>query len=180
MDNQKSFDYKDRKYNVMPYDPAWQTRFTAEAETIRKIFGDDIRIEHIGSTSVPDMEGKPCIDVLVIPKDLEIVKAHIADMENAGYIYRGAFVRDDALLFARMEDSSLKANIHFFPEGHSHIPQMLMIRDYLRSHPDEVTGYSNLKKQLYEQHPNDYAKYRKEKDAYMAELIERAKIASQV
>lgn len=178
MDSQKSFDYKDRKYSVMPYDPAWQTRFFTEAEAIRKIFGADINIEHIGSTSVPGMEGKPCIDILVIPKDLEIVKARVADMENAGYIYRGAFVRDDALLFARIEDNSLKASIHFFPEGHSNIPQMLMIRDYLRSHPDEVAGYSNLKKRLYEQYPNDYAEYRKEKDAYMAKLIDRAKIAS--
>jgi GrpB-like predicted nucleotidyltransferase (UPF0157 family) len=174
MENQKSFNYKDRKYKVMPYDSEWQKRFSKEALTIRNIFGEDIRIEHIGSTAVEGMEAKPCIDVLVILKDLEIVKEHISDMENVGYIYRGAFVRDDALLFARIEDNALLANIHFFPEGHLHIKEMIIVRDYLRSHPDEVLKYSDLKKRLYEEYPDDYAGYRKEKDEYMEKLMERA------
>jgi GrpB-like predicted nucleotidyltransferase (UPF0157 family) len=176
MQNQKSFDYKDRKYNVVNYDINWQKIFTNESEVIRNIFGKDIHIEHIGSTSVIGMEGKPCIDILVIPKNLEIVKEHISDMENVGYTYRGAFVRDDALLFARIEDNALKANIHFYPEGHQQIPEMLAIRDYLRNHPEEVFEYSKLKKNLYEQYPNDYAQYRKAKDEYMEKLIQRVKI----
>ncbi len=178
MKNQKSFDYKDRKYDVVAYDASWQKRFTDEAGIIRNIFGKDIRIEHVGSTSVPGMEGKPCIDVLVILENLEVVKKHIADMENVGYTYRGAFVRDDALLFAKIEDNVLKANIHFFPEGHPHIQDMLMLRDYLRNNPKEVSEYSTLKRDLYTQYPNDYAEYRKAKDEYMEKLKERARETS--
>ena len=174
MGNQKSFNYKDRKYTVVSYDLNWQTNFNEEAKAIRKIFGDAIPIEHIGSTSVPGMQGKACIDVLVIPKNLEVVKKHVSEMENAGYTYRGAFVRDDALLFAKIENSTLRANIHFFPEGHSHICEMLILRDYLRSHPKEVAEYSALKEKLYLEYPQDYAEYRKGKDIYMEKLIQRA------
>lgn len=172
---QKSFDYKYRKYSVVQYDVAWQKIFTDEAEKIKSIFGNNIPIEHVGSTAVPGMEGKSCIDILVIPKDLEIVKKHISEMENAGYLYRGAFVKDDAFLFAKIEDNTLQANIHFFPKGHPHIAEMLAVRDYLRNNPKEVSAYSELKKKLYEQYPNDYDKYRKAKDEYMAKLIGRAK-----
>ena len=60
------------------------------------------------------IENHPLEDIIWIDsEDTE----HIFDMENAGYVYRGAFVRDDALLFARIEDNALKANIHFFPSG---------------------------------------------------------------
>jgi GrpB-like predicted nucleotidyltransferase (UPF0157 family) len=177
MQTQNSFNYKDRKYSVIPYDVKWQERFANESKILRSIFGDTIQIEHIGSTAVPGMEGKPCVDILVIPEDLEIVKIHTTDMEQAGYTNRGALVNNDALLFAKIENNTLEANIHFFPKGHPHIADMLMVRDYLRNNPKEVTAYSELKKRLYEQYPNDYNQYRKAKDQYMEELIRRAEKA---
>jgi len=174
MQNQKSFDYKDRKYDICAYDSDWQKRFSNEEENIRKIFGSDTQIEHIGSTSVVGMDGKPCIDILVISKDLDIIKEHISDMEDAGFMYRGFFISNEALLFTRVKDNNIETNVHFFPEGHPHIKEMLTLRDYLRSHPEEVSEYSNLKKRLHEKYPNDYANYRKEKDEYMEGLKERA------
>ena len=174
MKNQKSFEYKDRKYNICSYDTDWQKRFLSEEKIIRKIFGHDILIEHIGSTSVVGMEGKSCIDILVVPKNLEIIKKHISDMENAGFMYRGFFISNEALLFTRVENNNIETNIHFFPEGHPHIKEMLTLRDYLRSSKEEAINYSNLKKRLYEKYPNDYANYRKEKDEYMEALKERA------
>ena len=167
MKNTKSFGYKDRKYDVVAYDPNWQKRFLDESNIIRKIFGNEIKIEHVGSTSVVGMEGKPCIDILVIPKSLEVAKEQISDMENVGYFCRGAFIRENTLLFTRVKDNNIETNIHFLPEGDPHIKEMLALRDYLRNHSEEVSKYSELKKKLYEKYPNDYAGYRKEKDEYM-------------
>ena len=177
MKKEKLFDYKDRKYNVVAYDTDWQKKFLNEAQTIGKIFGSDVQIEHIGSTSVPGMNGKPCIDILVISKDLKIVKEHISDMENVGYSYRGVFVSKDALLFTKIKNNAVEENVHFLPEGHPHIKEMLSLRDYLRNNPDEVSQYSELKKTLKEKYPNDYAQYRKEKDEYMKNLKDRVKKA---
>lgn len=169
------FDYKDRKYDIVAYDINWKKKFSAESEIIRKIFGSDVQIEHIGSTSVVGMEGKPCIDILVIIENLEIVKGHISDMENVGYLYRGSFIADNSLLFTRIKNNNIETNVHFFPEGHPHIKEMLTLRDYLRSHPEEVSEYSKLKKELYKKYPNDYVEYREAKDEYMKGLKERVK-----
>lgn len=169
------FSYKNRKYNIVPYDPAWVDSFFVYASKLRKIFGDNIQIEHIGSTSVPSMYGKPCIDVLVIVNDMDIVENHIPDMKNAGFECAGEFVTKNSRLFRVMKDQEILANIHFFPAGHPHNKEMLDLRDYLRKHPKEVEEYSNVKKELYFKYKSDYASYRKCKDEYMKKLKERVK-----
>ncbi len=67
----------------------------------------------------------------------------------------------------------LLANIHFFPHGHSHLEEILSLRDYLRSNPSEVKAYSKLKVNLAEKYSQDYESYRKYKDEYVAELMKR-------
>ncbi len=165
--------YKDRKYNVVPYDPQWPSQFLEYTKKIRAVFGD-LPIKHIGSTSVPGMSGKPCIDVLVLVENLEIVNTpHIHQMEQAGFEYAGEFVMPNSRLFRVIKDNTLLANIHFFPSQHIHVKEMLDLRDYLRSHPKEVEAYSSIKNDLNKKYSNDYASYRKHKDEYMNGLKER-------
>ena len=57
---------KTRSYSIRPYDPGWPTRYEAEAERIRASLGDQaVRVEHVGSTSVPGLAAKPVIDIQV-------------------------------------------------------------------------------------------------------------------
>ncbi len=165
--------YKDRKYKIVPYDPEWPAQFEKYASKIDGVFRD-ARIEHIGSTSVPGMSGKPCIDVLVVISDLGMAERRIQDMERTGFEYAGRFVTDDSLLFRVTKDNAILANIHFFPAGHPHIKEMLGLRDYLRSHPEEAVAYSKIKKDLYSIYADDYGSYRRHKDQYMDELRRRA------
>ncbi len=166
--------YEKREYQVLPYDPRWVRQFEEYASRIRRIFDDEVRIEHIGSTSVPGLSGKPCVDVLVIVHNLNIVEDRIDAMERAGFTYAGPFVMEHSLLFREMEGNTVLANIHFFPAGHIHIEEMIALRDYLRTHPYEATAYADLKNRLYAQHPQEYAAYRKEKDEHMEAMKKRA------
>jgi len=57
---------------IASYDPAWPEQFAAEAERIRHAFGHlALRVEHVGSTSVPGLAAKPVIDVQVSVVSLE-------------------------------------------------------------------------------------------------------------
>lgn len=48
---------------LVDYDPAWPAMFEREAVRIRAILGDLIDLlEHVGSTSVPELAAKPIID----------------------------------------------------------------------------------------------------------------------
>lgn len=165
--------YRDRKYDVVPYDVNWPSQFEMYASKIKEVFGSNIQVEHIGSTSVPGMSGKPCIDILVVINDLKTVEDRVGEMQEKGFEYAGQFVMKDSRLFRVTKDSALLANIHFFPIGHPHNEEMISLRDYLRAHPEEVTAYSNIKDELYSRYPNDYATYRKHKDEYMDDLVKR-------
>lgn len=173
MNQSNKHPYKYRKYDVVPYDQNWHSQFETYASKIRGIFGN-FRIEHIGSTSVPGMCGKPCIDILVIVEDLKIVEEHIDDMERAGFEYAGQFLMEGSRLFRVIKDNVLFANIHFFLVGHPHIKEMLGLRNYLRTHPEEVSAYSKIKNELYSKYSDDYALYRTYKDEHMYNLNKRA------
>ena len=57
---------------IAPYDPAWPVVFAAEAARLRRALGDlALRIEHVGSTSVPGLAAKPVIDIQVSVASLE-------------------------------------------------------------------------------------------------------------
>jgi GrpB-like predicted nucleotidyltransferase (UPF0157 family) len=51
---------------ISPYREAWPAEFTRIAESLRRVLGARaLRIDHIGSTSVPGLAAKDRIDVQV-------------------------------------------------------------------------------------------------------------------
>lgn len=56
---------------LIPWQPSWSADFEALAARIRDAVGSEaIRVDHIGSTSVPGMAAKDCTDVQVIVREL--------------------------------------------------------------------------------------------------------------
>ena len=52
------------------YDLKWRDKFQHKAERIRSALGERaLRIEHVGSTAVPDMPAKPVVDMLLVVAD---------------------------------------------------------------------------------------------------------------
>jgi GrpB-like predicted nucleotidyltransferase (UPF0157 family) len=50
---------------VVPYDPTWPQRFQAASAELLAVAGHlFLRLEHIGSTSVPGLAAKPTIDMM--------------------------------------------------------------------------------------------------------------------
>lgn len=167
--------YQGRKYVVIGYNSKWQQAFQKEAEVLYSVLGSDaLQIEHIGSTAVPGLAGKPTLDVLVVVSTLSVTEKHLSKMIAAGYKDLGEYVLPGTRLFVREKDGKRLVNTHFFPEGHPHINEMLSVRDHLRSHPEEVKAYGELKQALAKQYPDDYGAYRKKKDEYMRDLLKRA------
>ena len=56
---------------IFDYQPTWPERFAELAAGIRLVVGDDaVRIDHIGSTSVPGLASKDVIDLQVTVADI--------------------------------------------------------------------------------------------------------------
>jgi len=164
-------EYKNRKYTVAPYNPEWKKWFETEVEILRPIFSDKATsIEHIGSTAVPGLAGKPKIDILITIQKIEIADELLGKIENIGYKALGDYINKGSRLFVKETDGMRLMNLHIFEVEHPHVKDMLDLRNYLRSHREIVEEYSKLKFDLVNKYPNDYGSYRKYKDEWMDEL----------
>lgn len=169
-------EHRDRKYDIVAYDPAWPEMFAREVEKLAATFGKRaLAFEHVGSTAVFGMSGKPTIDILIFVESIEGLREAVdAGMANRGYDSLGEYVRPGALLFAKEKDNARVFNVHVMPKSHPEAENMIAFRDYLRSHPDDAAEYSKVKLELFRKYPDDYFSYRSEKDAYLKIL--KAKI----
>jgi GrpB-like predicted nucleotidyltransferase (UPF0157 family) len=58
------------RIRIVDYDCEWPRRFAVEAERIEGALGERaLRVEHVGSTSVPGLAAKPLIDILLVVSD---------------------------------------------------------------------------------------------------------------
>ncbi|HCC83994.1 TPA: hypothetical protein DEP96_04055 [Candidatus Uhrbacteria bacterium] len=169
-------DYKDRKYEIVKHDATWPEKFAAEAEVVKDVFSDmALAIEHIGSTAVPGLAGKPTIDILVLVNNVVVADELTEKMVKVGYVALGEYVMPSTRLFAKDKDGHRIVNVHVFEKDHPHIKEMLGLRDYLRVHPEVVAEYSQLKFDLADSYPDDYGSYRKYKDAFVDDLMQKLK-----
>ncbi len=57
--------------SIVPYKPSWPNEFLEKGTMLRHILGDlAMRIDHIGSTSVPGLAAKDVIDIQITTKAL--------------------------------------------------------------------------------------------------------------
>jgi GrpB-like predicted nucleotidyltransferase (UPF0157 family) len=129
---------------IVDYDPAWPRLFAREAERIDAALGSlALLIEHVGSTSVPDLAAKPLIDILLVVADSAAEPAYRPALEAAGY---GLRIREPDWYQHRMfKGPDTNLNLHVFSEGCEEIDRMLRFRDWLRSNDDDRMLYERTK-----------------------------------
>jgi GrpB-like predicted nucleotidyltransferase (UPF0157 family) len=95
-------------------------------------------------------------------------------MAELGYVALGEYVAPNSRLFAKEESNERLINVHCFEKDHPHAQEMIVMRDFLRSHPDEAKAYADLKIDLHRKYPEDYKEYRHFKDPYLTKMKARA------
>ena len=123
--------------------------FEAEAQKIKDIFGDElVDIHHIGSTSVPGLQAKPIIDIMPVVKDIDKIDSFNKQMEGLGYESMGEFGMKGRRYFRKGGDDRTH-QVHVFQvDNKEDIHRHLAVRDYLRTHDEEMKKYGALKKTL--------------------------------
>jgi GrpB-like predicted nucleotidyltransferase (UPF0157 family) len=77
------------RVEIVEYEPAWPALFTALGAHLREAIGGvAVRIDHVGSTSVPGLAAKPVIDVQISVLSLEPSNAFRVPLQDAGFGYR--------------------------------------------------------------------------------------------
>lgn len=154
-------------------DPTWPEQYAEAEARIRAALGDRaVSIEHVGSTSVPELVAKPVIDVLLLVDDPADEPAYVPDLEEAGYtlVLREPDWHQHRLL--KGDDPAV--NLHVFGEGSAEAERVLRFRDRLRTDPADRRRYAAEKRTLAArtwEHLQDYADA---KSAVVADILTRA------
>jgi GrpB-like predicted nucleotidyltransferase (UPF0157 family) len=160
-----------RKVEIVPYNPGWPRMFEDEADMLRPVFGAELlRLQHIGSTSVPGLAAKPIIDILAEVKDIQQIDSLNERMIAAGYTPKGEYGITGRRYFFKGNDERHTFHIHAYAAGHPEIRRHTLFRDYLRTHPDSARRYADLKRSLAEQYPTDVDAYTDAKDSFIHEV----------
>lgn len=136
-----------REITIADYDPEWPAKFERHAGIIAAALGATaLRIEHIGSTSVPGLAAKPIIDILVVVPDSADESAYLPQLQAAGYVLR---VREPEWNEHRMfRTPERDVHVHIYSEGCSEVQRNLAFRDRLRRNPDDRRRYEQTKREL--------------------------------
>ena len=155
---------------IVDYDTDWPTKFETHARTIAGALGHAaLRIEHIGSTSVPDLAAKPIVDILVVVQDSADESTYLPQLESAGYVLR---VREPDWHEHRMLRTPEKdVHIHIYSTGCPEIHRNLTFRDRLRQNIDDRRRYEQVKRELAKNDWSDMDAYARAKSEVIESII---------
>jgi GrpB-like predicted nucleotidyltransferase (UPF0157 family) len=159
---------------VSDYSGEWAALFAKLARELRSALGDlAVRIDHIGSTSVPGLAAKPIVDVQISVWSLAPVDSYRAALEGLGYHWRDSNPELTKRYF-RESPGSPRTHIHMRRAGSWNEQWALLFRDYMRSHLEEHEAYARLKRALAEKFPYDMTAYTEAKGDLLWLIIRRS------
>jgi putative glutamine amidotransferase len=165
---------RSRAFEIEPYDPLWPTRFDTEAIRIEEVLRNQVvRLEHVGSTSVPGLGAKPVVDIQVSVRSMVPRTAYVEPLVHLGYRWALDPWTDEHEFFSRDVVGRRAFHVHVCGQGSEWEQRHLAFRDWLRSHPDDAAAYERLKRDLAERHPRDIYTYADEKTAFIREVEAR-------
>lgn len=163
-----------KKVKLLNYNLEWKKLYKKEEKLIRSIIEKYILdIQHVGSTSIPNVKAKPIIDIAVGVKSLKIGEKCIKPLEKLGYKYK--------------YDAGIKGR-HFFVKGseknrthYLHIERLngklwrnhILFRNYLIKHKEAVEEYSELKEGLVKKYKDNRDIYTIKKNSFIQKILKK-------
>jgi GrpB-like predicted nucleotidyltransferase (UPF0157 family) len=174
-----------RRIVIRPYDREWPAQFATIEALLRSALGDvAVRIDHIGSTSVPGLAAKDIIDVQVTVADLDDPRL-VPAFEQLGATATG-IITDHvppghpsdpaawAKRYFRPPASWRPTHLHVRATGRPNHRYALLFRDYLRHSCPAAAAYAQVKVALARLHPEDVSTYYDVKDPVCDVIMDAA------
>lgn len=160
---------------VVPYDKTWPEEYEKEKKILNKILdGKKYRIEHVGSTAIPNLSAKPIIDIAIGASFKEDVFDIAKTLEESGYDILDSFDKKGEVLARKGSPENRTHYIHIQIIGSEYWNEFMYFKRYLLDNPDAVKEYENLKCNLSEKYKDERKKYTAEKNEFISSILEKA------
>jgi GrpB-like predicted nucleotidyltransferase (UPF0157 family) len=155
------------------YDERWPSRYLDHRWRIREALAAvEIKIEHIGSTSVPGLAAKPIVDIVVTVDDITAEADYLDALLTAGYELR---VREPNHRMVRTPTRDV--HVHLYEHEDPAVDEYLLLRDHLRVDAGDRALYEGTKRALLSKRWDDMNDYADAKTDVILAIKERARAA---
>lgn len=166
-----------RPVTIVDYDSRWPILYEEEKRRILEAVGHKASaIEHIGSTAVPGLGGKPIIDMMAGVHQSTEADECVPLLRDLGY--RDVTPEPDEpdwhyCLSKPYQGETAKLenfHLHFVKFMSDHWKRHLFFRDFLRTHPDVAKQYYKLKKKLATKYGSNRIGYTEAKTSFIESI----------
>lgn len=177
-----------RPPRIVEHDPEWpQAAHRLIARIERATSQSAVRVDHIGSTSVPGLDAKDIIDLQISVRSLADADALAEPLGDAGFPVIAGIDGDTAHAIApdpqqwakrvhTTADPGRYANVHLRVPGTYGWWWAFLFRDWLRAQPDARAEYAAMKHAAAQLHAEDgdHDAYTDAKEPWFADAVPRA------
>lgn len=156
---------------------AWRECFVAERDRVSDVLTDASleatveRIEHVGSTAVPDLAAKDIVDLDIVVGDDRVGEVSRTLASELG----GNHIENSDLWHPVFRcDGGQRFNDHVFATSSDGWQISVVTRDVLRAYPSLRTEYETLKRNLADDH-DDLVAYSEGKTAFVKRVLDVAR-----
>jgi len=167
-----------------PHNRRWIEEFSDFRDVYAKALGSlMLRIEHVGSTSVPDLLAKPILDIDIVIASYETFPQVVSALEKLGYFHNGnqgisgreAFnVKDEFTPKLSPPRKWMSHHLYVCPEHSRELHRHIAFRDALRKSPLLRREYERWKISIASRVGGDRKLYAEIKEEECRALIEKA------
>jgi GrpB-like predicted nucleotidyltransferase (UPF0157 family) len=143
-----------QRVEVVPYRAVWAGEAALLVVRLRELLPAAVSVEHIGSTSVPGLAAKDCLDLMVQVESLDSGVAAV--LERQGYRRRPEPWNRQETSFGTVCDKQVFApppggracNIHVRVHRGANVRYALLFRDYLTADSQAADAWGRFKVRL--------------------------------
>lgn len=164
---------------IIPYQESWKRDFEQIKEVLLASLNTlSIKIEHIGSTSVPGLAAKPIIDMDLVYEHLSDFSTILKSMEMLGYYHAGDQGIDGREVLKRNITSnhrvldSISHHLYVCQKTNEELRRHLAFRDHLRANAETRLAYEKLKKDIAQEAGQNKKQYARLKEHTAKDFIE--------
>jgi GrpB-like predicted nucleotidyltransferase (UPF0157 family) len=166
---------RDPAVRIVDYDPGWPEEAARELRRVGEALGGQaVRLDHVGSTSVPGLAAKPIIDLQASVAALEPQAAYVEPLEAIGYRFVPFATAPEYHFFGKPPERPRTHHLHVCLAGSFEERRHLAVRDFLRANPDEAARYEAVKREAARLHPEDRIAYMAGKEDFILAMERRA------
>ncbi len=137
-----------KKYIFRQYDENFPKLFLKEREKLTKFLPRHVKIEHFGSTAVPDLGGKGIIDVMITVRKSEILLVKKV-LQKKKYLFILSAGDKERLFFQKdygQGNKTRRVHIHLTFQDSLVWKKAIAVRNYLKKYRKEAQAYERIKK----------------------------------